>query len=165
MEEKREETNKQTKQNISKKKTCKRKKTNNNNQKKNKMKKKKNTYSLPPLHERSETPGTLHRHDWESQEANLLPRTVLSASVRITGYLHSGCRRGCQESICVRGGPFPDSIIGEAHVQNPSLQQTRHPYFPPKLCSNSIFKPKPAETPAELHGRLGYSQYMLTTMI
>ena len=36
-------------------------------------------------HPRSETPGALGRRDWESQEANPLPRTVLSASVRITG--------------------------------------------------------------------------------
>ena len=42
--------------------------------------KKKKAYSLPSLRDRSETPGALDRHDWESQEANLLPRTVLPAS-------------------------------------------------------------------------------------
>ena len=102
------------------------------------------TYSLPSLCERSETPGVLDRHDWESQEVNPLPRTVLSTSVRITGYRHSGCRWGCQESICVRSGPNPDLITGEASVQNPSLQRTCHLNFPPKLCSNSIFKPQPS---------------------
>jgi len=44
------------------------------------------SYSLPSLHERSETPGVLDRRDWESQVANPLPITILSASVRITGY-------------------------------------------------------------------------------
>ena len=61
-------------------------------QQKNKTKQK-TTYSLPSLRERSENPGALDRRDWESQEANPLPRTVL------TGYRRFGCRRGRQESI------------------------------------------------------------------
>ena len=64
-------------------------------------------YSLPSLHERSETPGALDRHDWESQEANPLPRTVLLASVRITGYQRSGCRPGRQEYIMGTEWPKP----------------------------------------------------------
>ena len=45
-------------------------------------------------------PGALDRRDWESQEANPLPRTVLSASDRTTGYRRSDCRLGRRESIC-----------------------------------------------------------------
>ena len=112
---------------------------------KGKEEEEKKAYSLPSLRERSETPEALDRHDWESQEVNPLPRTVLSTSVRITGYRCSGCWWGRQESICVWSGPNPNSIIGEASVQNPSLQQTRHLDFPPKLWSNSIFKPKPSQ--------------------
>ena len=41
-------------------------------------------YSLPSLHERSETPGALDSHKWESQGVNPLSRTVLLASVCIT---------------------------------------------------------------------------------
>ena len=74
-----------------------------------------------------------------------MPRTILSASVLITDYQHSGCRWGRRESICVQSGPNPDLIIGEANVQNPSLQQTCHLDFPPKLGSNSIFKLQLAE--------------------
>jgi len=44
---------------------------------------KKKAYSLQSLCEKSETPGALDRHGWESQEANLLPRTVLLASVHM----------------------------------------------------------------------------------
>ena len=73
---------------------------------------------------------------WESQEANPLPSYRLSASVRITGYRRSDCRRGRRESICVRSGPNPDSIIGEANVQNPSLQ----PNTPPRLPAKTVFK-------------------------
>ena len=43
--------------------------------KKKKLGRRKTTYSLTSLCERSETPGTLDRRDWESQEANPLPRT------------------------------------------------------------------------------------------
>ena len=82
---------------------------------------------------------------WERGYPDPLPRTILSASVHITDYQRSGCRWGCQESICVRSGPNPDSIIGEANLQNPSLQQTCHLDFLPKLGSNSIFKSQPAE--------------------
>jgi len=61
-------------------------------------------------------------------------------------YQHSGCRWGRQESICVRSSPNHDLIIGEANVQNPSLQQTCHLDFLPKLGSNSIlFKSQLAE--------------------
>ena len=38
------------------------------------------------------------------------PLAILSASVRITGYRRSDCRRGRRESIYVRSGPNPDSI-------------------------------------------------------
>jgi len=74
---------------------------------KEKEQEEKKASSLSSLCERSETPGALDRHDWESQEANPLPRTVLSASVHITSYQCSGCRRGHQESICVRSWPNP----------------------------------------------------------
>ena len=73
---------------------------------------------------------------WESQEANPLPSYRLSASVCITGYRRSDCRRGRRESIRVRSGPNPDSIIGEANVQNPSLQ----PNTPPRLPAKTAFK-------------------------
>ena len=73
---------------------------------------------------------------WESQEANPLPSYRLSASVRITGYRRSDCRRGRRESIYVRSGPNPDSIFGEANVQNPSLQ----PNTPPRLPAKTRFK-------------------------
>ena len=63
---------------------------------------KKKAYSLPSLHERSETPGALDRRNWESQEANLLPRTSLSASVRITGY-----RRSLRIDMCYTEQPKP----------------------------------------------------------
>ena len=36
--------------------------------------------------------------------------------------------------------------VAKSNVQNPSLQRAHHLDFPPKLCSNSIFKPQPAET-------------------
>jgi len=65
----------------------------------------KKAYSLPSLRERSETPGALGRCNWESQEVNPLPRTVLSASICNTGYRHSDSRPVRQESICVRSGP------------------------------------------------------------
>ena len=113
------------------------KKTKQKQKQKTKRKKKmKTTYSLPSLRERSETPGALGRRDWESQEANPLPRTVLSASVRITSYQRSGCRRGRQETIYVRSGLTPNSIIGEANFQNPSLQPNR----PPLLPAKTVFK-------------------------
>ena len=80
------------------------------NKKKKKRKKKPN--SLSSLHEKSEeTPGALDRHDWESQEAIPLPRTILSALVHITGYRRSGCRPGCQESI----------VYGEAQTLTQTL--------------------------------------------
>ena len=44
---------------------------------------------------------------WESMEMNLLPGTVLSASVRITGYQRSGCRPGRQEYIMGTEWPKP----------------------------------------------------------
>ena len=40
------------------------------------------------------------------------------------------------DPICVRSGPNPDSIIGEANVQNPSLQ----PNTPPRLPAKTEFK-------------------------
>ena len=63
-----------------------------------------------------------------------------------TGYRRSGCRRGRQESICGRRGPTPDSIIGRQVFRTPVCKRTRHLDFPPKLRSNSIFKPQPAGT-------------------
>jgi len=94
------------------------------------------SYSLPSLHERSETPRVLDRCDWESQVVNPLPRTILSASVRITGYRHSGCRPDHQELIRVRSGTNPNLIIGRANVQNPSLQTNT----PLRLPAKTMFK-------------------------
>ena len=102
---------------------------------------KKKAYSLPSLHERSETPGALDRHDWESQEANPLPRTILSASVCITGYQHSGCRWGCRESNVYGAAQTPSQLLGRQMFRTPVCKRTRHLDFPPKLGSNSIFKP------------------------
>ena len=59
-----------------------------------------------PLRERSETPGALDRRALGITEGEPVAQHRLSASVRITGYRRSGCRPGCQESICVRSGPF-----------------------------------------------------------
>ena len=53
-----------------------------------------------------------------------LPRTVLSASVRITGYRRCGCRWGRQESILYAGaGRTHDSIIGEATFRSQSASE------------------------------------------
>ena len=112
------------------------------------MKKKKEEEEIKPTASHPSEKGQRPQERWIGATGNHrrhpLPRTVLSTSVRITGYRHSGCRWGCQESICVRSGPNPDLITGEASVQNPSLQRTCHLNFPPKLCSNSIFKPQPS---------------------
>ena len=83
----------------------KRKKKKKENKKRRKEKKKEKTYSLP-LRERSETPGALDRRALGITEGEPVAQHRLSASVRITGYRRSGCRPGCQESICVRSGPF-----------------------------------------------------------
>jgi len=68
-------------------------------------KERKKTYSLP-LRERSKTPGALDRRTLGITGGEPVAQHRLSASVRITGYWRSGCRPGCQESICVRSGPF-----------------------------------------------------------
>ena len=56
---------------------------------------------------------------WESQEANPLPSYRLSASVRITGYRRSDCRRGRQESI---------------------YMCSERPNTPPRLPAKTVFK-------------------------
>ena len=81
---------------------------------------KKTTYSLPSLRERSETPGALDRHvHWESQETPVA-QSHLSASVRITGFWHSGCRLWSSRIDSVRGGRTHDSITGEAAFRSQS---------------------------------------------
>jgi len=144
-------------------------KQNNNNKKKKKReyrgrRRKKTTYSLPSLHERSETPGASDRRNWESQEANPLPRTVLSASVRITGYRRSGCRQGRQESISryVYGAAqTPTQFMGRrcSEPQSASAHAT----------SNTVCWQIQYLNPSQLNGwrapaDLGYSQSMLTTI-
>ena len=47
-----------------------------------------------------------------------LPRTVLSASVRINSYWHSGCRQGCQELILYAGPNQPLNYWG-GNIQIP----------------------------------------------
>ena len=39
----------------------------------------------------------------------------------------------------------PTSVLGYwgGNVQTPVCKRTRHPDFPPKLATNSVFKPKP----------------------
>ena len=95
---------------------------------KGKEEEEKKAYSLPSLRERSETPEAFDRHDWESQEANLLPRTILSASVHITSYWRSGCRRGHQESIamCTELAQPPTRLLGRQMFRTPVCKQTRH---------------------------------------
>ena len=133
------------------------------------MMKKKTTYSLPSLRERSETPEALDGRDWESREANPLPRTVLSASVRITGYRRSDCRRGRQESISSVYGAAqtPTRLLGRQMFRTPVCKRTRHLDFPPKPCSNLILKPQPAEVSGVRQWiyRLQTIIMMLTTMI
>ena len=67
---------------------------------------------------------------WESQEANPFP------SYRPFGFGPHYWLPVFWESIYVRSGPNPDSIIGEANVQNPSLQ----PNTPPRLPAKTGFK-------------------------
>jgi len=61
-----------------------------------------------------------HRRRTRCPETSLL----LQSASPVIGIIAVG--RGQQESICVWSSPNPDSIIGEANVQNPSLQQTYH---------------------------------------
>ena len=46
---------------------------------------------------------------------------------------------------CVRSGPDSYSVIGETNTQPPgckaSAKRVCHPDFPPKLATNSVFKP------------------------
>jgi len=110
-----------------------------NETKKTKQNKKQPTASHPSVK------GQRPQERWIGATGNYRRRTLAQnrpfGFVRITGYRRSGCRRGRQEWIYVRSGPNPDSITREANVQNPSLR-TRHLDFPPKPCSNSIFKPQ-----------------------
>ena len=133
--DKKQERRKTNNLNETYKNTCKRKKM-------KKKKKKKNNLSLPSLRERSETPGALDRRDWESQEANPLPRTVLSALVHITSYWRSDCRQGRQESIMCTERPKPrlDYWGGKCSEPQSASEHVRHLNFPSKLCSYSIFK-------------------------
>jgi len=92
--------------------------------------------SLPSLRERSETPGALDRRALGitgGEPVAQLPSFQLRSALPVTSVL--AARRGRQESICVRSGPTPDSIIGEANVQNPSLQVN----MPPRLPAKTVF--------------------------
>jgi len=131
---KKEKEKKEKKEKEKKEKKEKRKKEKEKEEKREK-KKNKPTASHPSVKGQRPQERWIGAH-WESQEANPLPSYRLSASVRITGYRRSDCRRGRRESICVRSGPNPDSIIGEANVQNPSLQ----PNTPPRLPAKTVFK-------------------------
>jgi len=97
--------------------------------------------SLPSLRERSETPGALDKHTLGITGGDPVAQHRLSPSVRITGYRRSGCRRARQESVCVRSGPTPDSIIGEVNVQNPRLQANKQPRLPAQYLNPSRLEP------------------------
>ena len=106
--------------------------------KKKEKREKKEKTAVPSLRERSAS--CPRSAGWactlESQEANPLPKCRLSASVRITGYRRSGWRPVKVRIECARSGPNPGSIIGEANVQNPSLQANT----PPRLPAKTMFK-------------------------
>ena len=84
-----------------------------------KKKEKKTTYSLPSLRERSETPGALDRHNWESQETpvaqNRLQPTLLVTGILAVGWV-------VENQFCT-GGRTRDSIIGEATFRSQSVSE------------------------------------------
>ena len=138
---KKKKNERKKKEEKKKKKKRKKKKTKERKEKERKTKEeeeKKTTYSLPSLRERSETPGALDRRALGitgGEPVAQPPSFRLRSALPVTGVPTVG---GVvkNRSICVRGGPNPDSIIGEANVQNPSLQ----PNTPPRLPAKTGFK-------------------------
>ena len=90
---------------------------------------------IPPW--KAETPGALDRCvHWESQEANLLPRTVLSASVRITSYQRSGSRPGSSRINMCMERPKPRLNYWGGKCSEPQSATNT----PPQLPAKTVFK-------------------------
>ena len=85
--------------------------------------------SLPSLRERSEVLD--RRIHWETQETPVA-QSHLSASVCITGYRHSGCRRGRQESIFSPGAEPATRLLGRQHSVQCSLRANEPSQLPSK---------------------------------
>ena len=102
--------------------------------------------------------GALDGRDWNHRGQLLSTRT--SSSFGDRGNRRPGARRGSQESICVRSGPNPDSIIGEATFRPQSARRTRHLDFPPKPVTNSVFKPVSGSArPVRFKGHVAYKKF------
>ena len=114
--------------------------------------------SLPSLRERSEVLD--RRVHWETQETPVA-QSHLSASVCITGYRHSGCRRGRQESIFSPGAEPATRLLGRQHSVQCSLRANEPSQLPSKyrFQVNTLNSAQRMAQPAEEGGAC---QHVLT---
>ena len=107
-------------------------------------------------------PGALDgRAHWESQEANPLPSLIfrLRSALPVTGFLAAG--PGSQESNVYGVAQTRTRLLGRQMFRTPVCKRTRHLDFPPKLCSNSIFKPPQPARVARASACSGQSSLIL----
>ena len=114
-------------------------------EKKKRKKKKKQPSSLPSLRERSETPGALDRPALGitgGEPVAQLPYFGFGPHYRLPAFCLLG---GDVKNRYVYGAAqTPTRLLGRQMFRTPVCKRTRHLDFPPKLGSNSIFKPQPS---------------------